>query len=49
MMDLQFLVMNRNLDTATRLVRARGREVNYILQNRASVEVASGEVAALSS
>jgi hypothetical protein len=27
------LSTNRSLDTATHLVRARGREVNYILQN----------------
>jgi hypothetical protein len=27
------LSTNRSLDTANHLVRARGREVNYILQN----------------
>ena len=40
---------NRNFDTATHLVRALGREERRIPQRRASVEVASGEVAALSS
>ena len=32
-MDRTEYTTNRSLDTATHLVRARGREVNYILQN----------------
>jgi hypothetical protein len=42
------LSTNRNFDTANHLFRALGGEANCILQRRASVEVASGEIAALS-
>src|ERR1700730_19190564 len=42
------LLMNRNFDSATHLVRALGGEVTCRLPRRASVEVAFGEVAPLS-
>jgi hypothetical protein len=40
-------LMNRNLGTATRLVRALADEVKRILRRLASAEVASGKFAAL--
>jgi len=42
------LETNRNVDSATHLVRTLGGEVESILRCSASVGVASGEVAALS-